>query len=92
LLTTQRERVLVIARDPVLAATFSAVSGWIDAEAGFQHRIDEAPGRWSVFDRASRENGLSALPRTNGARVMLSTPPATVSCASLVRMGAARRD
>ena len=31
---------------------------------------------------AWRANALAALPITNGARVMLSTPPATISAAS----------
>ncbi len=31
---------------------------------------------------ATRENALSALPMTNGARVMLSTPPAIISAVS----------
>jgi hypothetical protein len=31
---------------------------------------------------ALRENALSALPMTNGARVMLSTPPVTIRSAS----------
>ena len=34
----------------------------------------------SIF--ATRENALSDLPITNGARVMLSTPPAIISSAS----------
>ncbi len=43
----------------------------------------------SIF--AVRENALSALPITNGARVMLSTPPAIISSASLERMARAAR-
>ena len=31
---------------------------------------------------AERENASAALPMTNGARVMLSTPPASMRCAS----------
>ncbi len=38
----------------------------------------------SIF--AARENALSAFASTNGARVMLSTPPASASPASPARM------
>jgi hypothetical protein len=43
----------------------------------------------SIF--ALRENALSALPSTNGARVMLSAPPAITSCASPALMLRAAR-
>ncbi|MNM99588.1 hypothetical protein D3C81_1121510 [compost metagenome] len=38
---------------------------------------------------ASREKALVALPITNGARLMLSTPPAIISCASPALMARA---
>ena len=38
---------------------------------------------------ASREKALAALPITNGARLMLSTPPAIISAVSPERMARA---
>jgi hypothetical protein len=72
----QRECILIGARD-VTAATFSAVSGiesipyWAFV-SGLTKRQPIVVS--SIF--AARENALSALASTNGARDMLSTPPA----------------
>ena len=69
------------------AATFSAVSGiestpYVPFSNGLTKRQPMVVS--STF--AARENALSALPITNGARVMLSTPPAITRSASPVRM------
>ena len=62
------------------AATFSAVSGiesmpYFAFISGLTKRQPIVVS--SIF--AARENALSALPMTNGARDMLSTPPAIIS-------------
>ena len=71
------------ARLPYSAATFSAVSGiesmpYFAFISGLTKRQPIVVS--SIF--AARENALSALASTNGARLMLSTPPAIASPAS----------
>ncbi len=72
---------------PCSAATFSAVSGiasmpYFALISGLTKRQPIVVS--SIF--AARENALSALARTNGARLMLSTPPAIASSASPQRI------
>ena len=67
---------------PNSPATFSAVSGiesmpYLAFISGLTKRQPMVVS--SIL--AARENALSALPITKGARVMLSTPPAITSCA-----------
>ena len=71
-------------------ATFSAVSGiesmpYFAFISGLTKRQPIVVS--SIF--ATRENALSALPMTNGARVMLSTPPAIISAVSPLLMARA---
>ena len=75
---------------PNSAATFSAVSGiesmpWRSFISLLTKRQPMVVS--SIF--ALRENALSALPITKGARDMLSTPPAIISSASPLRMARA---
>ncbi len=80
LLAAQRERILIGAGDAELGG---------DVLGGLRHRVDRRIFAFisgltkrqpivvsSIF--AARENALSALAITNGARVMLSTPPAII--------------
>ena len=69
------------------AATFSAVSGiesipYFAFISGFTKRQPIVVS--SIL--AARENALSAFASTNGARLMLSTPPAMASAASPQRI------
>ena len=71
-------------------ATFSAVSGiesipYFAFISGLTNRQPMVVS--SIF--AARENAESALPMTNGARVMLSTPPAIISDVSPLLMARA---
>src|SRR5262249_9797868 len=75
---------------PYSSAAFSAVSGiestpYISRMRGL---IERQPSVESAISR-SRAKGAAALLRTNGARDMLSTPPATTSAASPQRMARA---
>ena len=75
---------------PKSRATFSAVSGiesmpYCAFIFGFTKRQPIVVS--SIF--ALRENALSALAITNGARVMLSTPPAMIRFASPARIARA---
>ena len=71
-------------------ATFSAVSGmestpYCAFSTGLTKRQPMVVSKISAL----RENASVALPMTNGARVMLSTPPAIISSASPARMARA---
>ena len=84
LLRAQRERVLVGARDLIFVGdVLGRLRHRIDAVELFHHRIDEAPadGRVEDLGRALKR-ASAALPITNGARVIDSTPPATASSIS----------
>ena len=48
----------------------------IDAVLRLHQRVDEAPADRGVVDLGLRWNAVSALGITNGARLMISTPPA----------------
>ena len=78
LLRAQRERVLVGARDlEFLGDVLARLRHRIDAVLLLHQRIDEAPADGGVEDlRRCARTPRSALPMTNGARVIDSTPPA----------------
>ncbi len=68
---------------PNSTATFSAVSGMVSMPyCAFILPLTKRQPRVVSSIFAARENALSALPITKGARVMLSTPPAMISSAS----------
>ena len=77
---------------PKSAATFSAgLRHRVDAVLLLHQRVDEAPADRRVVDLGvAREKALSAFGITNGARVMLSTPPAIISSASPAAMARAQ--
>ena len=72
------------ARDTLYsAATFSAVSGIESTpNAAFIFGLTKRQPIVVSYTALSRVNALVALGITNGARLMLSTPPAIMSCAS----------
>jgi hypothetical protein len=78
LLAAQGEGVLVGAADAVVGGdVLGGLGHGVDAVGLLHRRIDEAPADGGVLDLGvAREKALSALPITNGARLMLSTPPA----------------
>ncbi len=76
---------------PNSAATFSAVSGIESMPYCFF--ISGLTKRQPIvvsYTAFARANALSAFGITNGARVMLSTPPATISSASPAAMARAQ--
>ena len=76
----QRERVLVGARDlELLGDVLGRLGHRIDAVLRLHQRVHEAPADRRVEDLGvAREKASVALPITNGARDMLSTPPAII--------------
>ena len=61
----------------------------VGAEALLHSRVDEPPTDCRVGDLGFREYAVSGLGSTNGARLMLSTPPAMIRSASPARIARA---
>ena len=91
LLRAEREGVLVVARDlVVLGDVLAGLRHRIDAVLLLHQRIDEAPADGGVLDLGRcAENASGALPMTNGARVIDSTPPAMAKSISPARIARA---
>jgi hypothetical protein len=64
-------------------ATFSAVSGMLSTPyISFMRLFTKRQPMVVSYTALVREKAVSALGMTKGARLMLSTPPAIISCAS----------
>src|ERR1700704_5511336 len=87
LLRADRERVLIGARHlKFLGDVFAGLGHRIDAVLRLHQGIDEAQPMVVSKISAERENASGALPITNGARVIDSTPPAIAKSISPARI------